>query len=166
MATQSRLTASITTLLCAALLLITGCGQSSAAFGSGIDVVQDSSVARSIQYVDGRTEGPLYSFALNVPDEWMDQFVTRSAGNVVYFDYIGETEQPAPIFRIEALSESQFWEQQGSYPGQQFTVLSTAETYFIYYLPIDAFYSGLNKLKFEELAGQVPEVMSTFEIVE
>lgn len=160
----SRWALCLATLLCAALLA--GCAQTVGSFGSEITAVSDTVVPRSLQYIDGLDAGPQYSFTITVPEGWTERYVTRDTGNILYFEYETETGRRAPIFRIEALSRPQFWQQQGSYPGQHGTLQSTRDTYFLYYVPIDAVYSGLPAEEFEALAAEVPDVMTTFEVTD
>jgi len=142
MVTNVRLIVSIM-LLSGMLMLLAGCGRAFGSFEPVAEPVDDATVVRPIQYLEGLEDGPLYEVAITLPEEWVGRFVTRNNGNVIHFDYVTESERQAPIFSIEALSEAQFWEQIGSYPGQQTNIVNTPDTYFIYHLPIDSWYSGL-----------------------
>lgn len=147
------------------LMLVTGCGRSFSSVEPTLELVEDPTVVRPLQYQEGLEEGKLYAVEITLPEEWVGQFVTRNTGNVVHFDYVTESDYRAPIFSIEALSRAQFWEQQGSYPGQQTNILSTPDTYFVYHLPIDAWYSGLPEAEFEALAEIVPSLIATVDVM-
>lgn len=155
-------------LLGIAIVALVGCNQYS--FGSGessVESVDQSTVVRELQYFDNNTEGPLYEVSLTVPDGWVGEFEILDRGNSLVFRYLKDedTKTGAPIFYLEALSNAQYWEQIGSYPGQYVNIANTADTYFIYHLPIDPFYSGLDEDEYEELADQVPDVIGSFEAV-
>ena len=147
-------------LLAVLLLILTSCA--GAFTRNDVEAVTDSIVLTSLQYVEGPEVGPPYSIALTVPDEWVGEFETRNIGNVVHFDYVG-ADSRAEIFTIEALSEDQYWRQAGSYPGSYVNIVNRGDTYFIYYLPIDAYYSGLPEAEYEGFAAAVPDVIASFE---
>jgi hypothetical protein len=98
-----------------------------------------------------------------VPADWVGQFETVNEGNTLVFNYITENDRRAPIFFIEALSRPQYWEQIGSYPGQYTNLVNTFDTYIIYHLPIDAYYSGLPRVEFEALAEDVPDIVASIQ---
>lgn len=147
------------------VLVLAGCASGTfGSYGSEIQPVTGTTVVRTIQYLDENgDEGPAYNVSIEVPEPWVGEFETRSEGNSLFFDLVRE-ERRAPIFFIEALSESQYWEQIGSYPGQYTNLKATPDTYFIYHLPIDAYYSGLSEEEFEPLLTLVPEVLRTFSV--
>lgn len=168
------------TLLALAMLALTGCTQY--AFGgnqSEVETIDGTTITRTLQYLDDNTAGPLYELTFTVPDGWVDEFQTLNRGNSLVFRYITEDEDDADaddddedrepagslIFTIDALSNAQYWEQIGSYPGQYKNITNTADTYFIYNLPIDAYYSGLADEEFDELAADVPAVIQSVEWV-
>jgi len=151
-----------------ALLALAGCSQYT--FGSGqsdVETIEDTTVTRTLQYFDNNDEGPRYNVSLDLPEEWVGQFETRNEGNSLAFRYLvdEDDEQGSPLFYVEALSNAQYWEQIGSYPGQYFNIANTADTYFIYYLPVDAYYSGLNQDEFDALAAIVPDIVESVEVV-
>jgi hypothetical protein len=146
-------------------LLLGGCGQSIASFGLESVPVDSASVTQTLRYVEGIKEGPLYEVGLTLPEDWVGNFVTSTAGNTVYYQFVDESGRRYPIFSIEALSEEQFWQQQGSYPAQRVSLRNTPDTFFVYHVLEDAFHSGLPKADFQALAEQVPGVMSSFDIV-
>lgn len=142
-------------------ITLTGC--------AGVNVntvatVDNQTVVAPLQFVDGIKVGPLYNLSVNVPQEWVGQFKLRSDGTKLYFDYVTAKGGSAPIFFIEALSQSQYWEQNGSHPGSYANIINLGDTYFIYYLPIDAYYSGLPKSEFNTLAEAVPGIISSFSV--
>lgn len=146
------------------LIASTGCSQYS--FGgpeSRVESIDDIHVVRSMRYFDENTEGPEYTVSVVVPDGWVDEFETLNKGNSLAFRYLKDDDDIAgsPIFYLELLSNNQYWEQIGGFPGQFVTVLNTADTYFIYRLPPDAFYSGLQEEDFDAIAALVPEIMSS-----
>lgn len=146
------------------LLLLTGCGRSFGSFEPVAAPVTDPVVAGTMQYLVRLEEGPLYNFTLTLPDEWLGQITTRNGGNVVFFDYIGASGEAVPFFSIEALSEEQLWKQEGGYPAYRSSIVNTVDTYFVYHLPIDAYYSGLPEEEFQGLAAAVPTLMTSFAV--
>lgn len=160
MAKQSRFI--ILMVLCTFVLLVsTACGGAFTNVDPVVSSVTEATVQHTIQYVDGFNEGPLYQFTLTLPEDWVGNIATRSEGNVVYFDAV---ESNGLLFYIEALSEAQFWKQ-SSYPGEYTNIATTPDnTFFIYHLPIDAYYSGLPVETFEALSADVPAVISTFTV--
>lgn len=163
-------------LLALAVLALTGCTQY--AFGgskSDVEAVDSVTVVRTLQYLDNNTQGPRYELTFTVPESWVGQFQTLNQGNSLIFRYVDdaddedldEDEMPSgsPVFFIDALSNAQYWEQIGGYPGQYKMFANAADTYFIYHLPIDSFYSGLSDEDFEALAAEVPAIMQSVEVV-
>lgn len=153
------------------LLALVGCRQHSfGGFGNESIRLDDTVLTRSLQYLDNDEEGPMYTLSFTVPEAWVGEFVTINTGNQISFEYIVQEENEdenlrelrAPIFTVDALSNAQYWEQIGSYPGIYKNILNTADTYFIYQLPIDSFYSGLSDEDFEAFAEQVPGVIASF----
>lgn len=144
------------------LLLLAGCGRSFSSLEPVSAPVTDTVVAGTMQYLVRLDEGPLYNFTLNVPAEWVGKVNTRNSGNVVYFEYLNEGSSAIPLFSIEALSEEQLWKQEGGYPAYRSSILNTVDTYFVYHLPIDAYYSGVTEERYAELVAGVPELMPSF----
>ena len=145
------------------ILLLTGCSGAFGDYPTTTEAVTDATVVRSLQFIDEGNLGPVYTFSIDIPDEWVGQVQTRNDGNSIYFDYVTENGA-APIFFIEALSVAQFWEQVGSYPGIYDDIQWTRDTYFIYHLPRDAYYSGLSKELYQALSAVVPQVITTFQL--
>lgn len=146
------------------MLTLVGCGSRSfGGFGIDVQPIDDIVVTRSIQYVEYNRVGPAYSVTFTVPESWVGQFQTRARGNTLVFEYTGASEFGSPIFTVDALSNAQYWEQIGSFPGQYKNLLNTADTYIIYTLPIDSFYSGLPDAQFEEFASAVPTIVTSFD---
>ena len=147
----------------AGLLLLSGCG--GAAFGGfalqTVDVT-DQTVEQEVRAFEQGMVGPRYLFAVEVPDTWVDNFRLTNNGSVVTFNYVTDRGRTAPIFRIEALTRGQYWEQQGSYPSAFNNIFSQDETYFIYYAPRDAYYSGLPEAEFLALREQIPGIVASF----
>lgn len=156
MATQYRFV-----LLSVLLVALAACAPNVDPLELEVEPISDQVVVRTIQYIDGLDFGPLYNFSIAVPDDWVGEFETRKEGNTVAFAYVGDGDS-SPVFFVEALSDSQYWEQIGSYPGQFTNIVYTADTYFIYYLPIDSYYSGLDEALFEALSEPVPDIVKTF----
>jgi hypothetical protein len=143
-------------------LLLAGCMGSFGSFEPETLPVTESTIVLPVRYLDGEKIGPQYHISLTVPDEWVGQFVTNNNGNVVNLDFTETPGGQAPIFSISALSERQYWEQVGGYPGSYRNVLSTGDTFFVYHLPRDAYHSGLDAEAFNAFAEQVPGIMMTF----
>lgn len=144
------------------LLLLAGCGRSFSSLEPVSAPVADTVVAGTLQYLVRLDEGPLYNFTMNVPAEWVGTVNVRNGGNVLYFDYIGDGGPAIPLFSIEALSEEQLWKQEGGYPAYRSSILNTVDTYFVYHLPIDAYYSGVTEERYAELVAGVPALMTSF----
>lgn len=142
------------------ILLLAACGQGPITYD--VDSVESAEVMTTLQYVQGIEQGPAYNISLTVPDTWVGEVATRNEGNVLYFDYLGAGEETAPIFSIEALSPTQYWKQAGGYPGYYTNIVNQNDTYFVYHLPIDAYYSGLSAETFAALSQSVPEIVATF----
>ncbi len=143
-----------------AALALTGC----AGVGStnSVTPVDNQNFATQLQFIDGIKVGPKYNAAVSLPQDWVGKFKVRSEGNKLYFDYITASGSSAPIFFIEALSKSQYWQQNGAHPGSYTNIINRGDTYFIYHLPIDSYYSGLPKQEFGALAEAVPGIISSF----
>lgn len=155
-------------LLLVVAAVLAGCNQYSLATGSEFEAVEDSSVVRSLQYLDDRDAGPEYEITVTLPEDWVGRFETRTRGNSIVFRYLADeddAESGTAIFYIDALSNAQYWEQVGGYPGQYTNIVNTADTYFVYHLPIDAYYSGLDEDDFEALAAAVPEIAQSLQVV-
>ncbi|MEZ4591147.1 MAG: hypothetical protein R3D55_08390 [Chloroflexota bacterium] len=123
--------------------------------------IDSETVSTQLQYVDGAEVGPLYNVEVAVPADWVGQFETRNVGNKLYFEYVTDAGG-AEIFFIEALSSSQYWEQAGSHPGSYVNIVNRGDTYFVYHLPIDAYYSGLPDEEFLTFSAAVPEIVASF----
>lgn len=151
------------------LVLLVSCAPGAGTFG-GFDIqaepVLSEVVTRPIQYYDEGELGPLHAFSVLVPEEWVGEFDTTFDRNQVTFNFLRPNGIRAPIFSIQALSYAQFWEQNGSYPSQFENLGVSGNTYFIYNLPIDAYYSGLPDEEFDLLSAVVPEVLVSFQAAE
>jgi hypothetical protein len=165
MGIQLRQAKTIFLVLAILVFVLAGCGQSASSFGLEASPITATALTQSMRYIQGLNEGPSYTIGLTLPEDWVDSFVAFDTGNVVYFHYVNEEGQRFPIFTIEALSPEQFWQQQGSYPAQRVSLRTMPETYFVYHILEDAFHSGLPKAEFQVLAEQVPDVMTTFEVL-
>lgn len=149
-------------------LILVGCsGPVQDLSPTGVEEVTETLVVRDVQFSEGRTVGPRYEWSIEVPEAWVGNFTTESDGSTVVFNFIddsGRIEREASIFRIEALSFDQFWAQNGSYPQQFINLANENDTYFIYYAPIDAFYSGLSQEEYDAFIAQIPDVVATFSV--
>jgi hypothetical protein len=157
-------------LLFSAIIIIglVGCGSRvSGGFAADEELVEDTTVSRQVQYLDATDDGPVYTFTVDVPQDWVDQFATNNSGNTVTFEYITDDEGGrAAIFEIQALSFAQFWEQNGSYPGTFQNIKATAETYFVVNVPVFAYYSGLPEDEYEAFTAAVPDIVASFDVLE
>jgi hypothetical protein len=145
------------------LLALVGCR--SRAFGNDglvIEPVTENEVVRSIRYFDEEDTGPEYTISVSLPDSWVGQVETRNEGNSIAFEYLTENRGRVPVFYIEALSNDQYWEQIGSYPGSYTNIGVTYDTYFITYSPSDSYFSGLSDEDFTALTDEVPLIIATF----
>jgi len=168
----------ISLILAATLLALVGCSGSAIAGPKEVSVIEETTLVRQLQYVDGQTEGPMYNLSVTVPEEWVGQFETNIRGNRMTFEFIVEhdddedveadleneedTRIRASVFFVEALSSGQYWEQVGSYPGDYYNLKFTADTYFIYHLPIDSYYSGLSDEEYAAFAAEIPGIAQSF----
>lgn len=144
-----------------ALLLLVGCGS----VGRGelvIETVEDQTINTQLRFLDGQDQGPVYNVSLAVPEDWVGEFVTRQQDNTITFRYMIDEMRRATIFTVEALSQSQYWEQIGSYPTPFVNIVFTADTYFIYHMPIYEYYTGLSEDEFQIFADEVPGIVDTF----
>ncbi|MBK7894507.1 MAG: hypothetical protein WAS33_08110 [Candidatus Promineifilaceae bacterium] len=123
--------------------------------------IASETVTAQLQFVDGAEVGPMYDVEVVVPADWVGQFETRNVGNKLYFEYATEAGG-AEVFFIEALSMSQYWAQNGSHPGSYTNIVNRGDTYFIYHLPIDAYYSGLSDEDFSIFSAAVPGIVDSF----
>ncbi len=147
----------------AGLLLLSGCG--GAAFGGFVSQTTDitgQTIEQEVRAFEQGMTGPQYVFAVDVPEDWVNNFRLTNNGSAVTFNYVTELGRNAPIFRIEALTRGQYWEQQGSYPSAYKNIVSQDDTYFIYYAPLDAYYSGLPEAEFLALRDQIPGIIASF----
>ncbi|MEO0562502.1 MAG: hypothetical protein AAF125_10325, partial [Chloroflexota bacterium] len=112
-----------TKLLLAVLLLVVaaGCGT---VFTPEVSTVESTTVTGSLMFFEngGADQGPLYNVSIEVPETWVGDFQTTVNANRMTFTYVSETGSATPIFYIEALSDVQYWEQVGSYPGVYFNL--------------------------------------------
>ncbi|MEL6404805.1 MAG: hypothetical protein AAFV98_13270 [Chloroflexota bacterium] len=146
-----------------ALILVACQGPAQDLSPTGTETIDDVVVVRDVQYREGRIVGPRYEWSIDVPAEWVGEFYTESNGSTVVF-FLGEEGDGAQLFRIEALSLDQYWAQNGSYPTQFVNLANEYNTYFTYYAPIDAFYSGLDDEVYDAILAQVPDVLATFSV--
>lgn len=142
------------------LLLMAGCANLSSSPAQSAEI-NSNNVSSTLQYRDQSGQGPLHSVMVTVPDNWVGSFTTRNVGNVVYFDYTGG-EHPAEIFSIEALSPDQYWKASGAQPNSHTNLRNVGDTFFVYHLPIDAYYSGLPEDEFAELSAEALDVVLSF----
>lgn len=142
------------------MLALTGCGGSF--LKNETTAVSTETVSAQLQFVDGSEVGPLYNMTVDVPADWVGQFETRNVGNKIYFEFVTDSGNSAQIFFIEALSTSQYWQQSGNHPSSYVNIVNRGDTYFIYYLPIDAYHSGLPDEQFLSLAEAVPQIVASF----
>lgn len=152
-------------LLVVAALALTLVGCAGVRSDNSVKPVDNQNFATELQFIDGIKVGPKYNASVSLPQDWVGKFKARSEGNKLYFDYITPSGSSAPIFYIEALSKSQYWQQNGAHPGSYTNIINRGDTFFIYYLPIDAYYSGLSKQEFSTLAEAVPGIISSFTAV-
>lgn len=143
------------------LLALAGCAGAVSVPAPTNEAIGSTDVQRTLQYIVGRETGPAYDLSMTVPSDWVGNFQTRTAGNVIYFEYI-DGDRAAPIFSIEALEREQYWKASGSYPASQTNLANKFDTYFVYHLPIDPHYSGLSAEQYATLAQQVQAVVATF----
>lgn len=141
------------------LMILTGCVGAFA--GNEVSSITSNSVNATMQYLQEGDLGPQYDVMLEVPQDWVGQFDLQNIGNRIYFNYTGGSEANQ-VFFIEALSAEQYWKQSGSYPGSYVNIVNKGDTYFIYHLPIDTHYSGLDVTQFEIFSAAVPAIVESF----
>lgn len=126
--------------------------------------IADSAVALQMQFLDGSEPGPLYDVSFEVPSDWVGQYQVRNFGNRVTFESAGTGTGSEYLLSIEALSPAQYWRQSGSYPGSYVNIVNKGDTYFIYHLPIDSYFTtSLDDEAFEAFSAQVPDVIASFD---
>lgn len=144
-------------------LMVAGCaGGAFGSFRPDESLVEDTNFTQTMQWFRNGTLGPMYEIALELPEEWVENFTVTTTPSRVEFNFINERGDESPIFTIEALNDEQYWSQNGSYPQEYVNVKNTRDTFFIYNVPRIAFYSGLSQEEFESLAMLVPDIMTTF----
>ncbi len=145
------------------LVVLVGC---SGAFGIAIETnpVDDTSVQTMLQYRDGRNTGPEYAVNLTVPDAWVGEFEAKTEGNKLVFERIKEIGADTVTLTIEALSQSQYWKQVGSYPGDFTNILFTADTYFIYHVPPFASYLDLSGEEYTAFRAEIADIVQTLTV--
>lgn len=155
-------------LLVALVGVLAACGpRNLEVFQLQVEPIENTTVTRTLQFIENnRDPGPAYSFSVEVPSDWVGQVETSRLENRITFEYLSEDGVRADLFFIDALSRPQYWQQVGSYPGDFNNVKNTYDTYFIYHLPLDAYYSGLDQAVFEEFAAQVPDIIASFNLVQ
>lgn len=146
-------------LLAVMVIGLAGCGGSF--LGNETAPIDSETVTAQLQFADGAEVGPLYNVEVMVPADWVGQFETRNVGNKLYFEYATESGG-AEIFFIEALSVDQYWKQSGAHPGSYVNIVNRGDTFFIYHLPIDAYYSGLSEEEFLGFSEAVPGIVDSF----
>lgn len=153
-----------TALLAVALLALFAAGCASSSIQETL-LIEDTTITRAVQYFEnaGTTEGPIYEITVDVPADWIGDFRTKTNANRITFEYIVSETNHIPIFYIEALSDVQYWEQIGSYPGVHVNLSNELDTYFVYSLPLNRSISGLTEEEYDALIAQVPEVVATFD---
>ncbi|MCA9969857.1 MAG: hypothetical protein KC425_06560 [Anaerolineales bacterium] len=156
MSTKSRLVLVFMLLL---VLALSGCA--GAFVKSEVQSIASQNFTATLGYVDGSETGPQYNISMAVPEDWVDELEVENLGNVLNFRTpIGG--DGAYVFSIEALSAEQYWQASGSFPASQVNIVNLGDTFFVYHLPVDTFYSGLENVQFEALATAVPQVIASF----
>jgi hypothetical protein len=158
MLTETRFTLLLAALL---VLLLAGCGS---AVNFETAMIDDTTVVRDLKYYEngGQDQGPLYTLSITVPEDWIGQVETQVLSNRLAFNYIGDGPGRTSILHIEALSEVQYWEQIGSYPGDYTNIANKLDTYFVYTVPVNAATTSLSDEQLEELLVQIPGIIDSF----
>lgn len=143
-------------------LLLTACA---GPFGKNAvtETISSPTVSVPMSFLEARRTGPAYDVSVTVPGDWVNQFTVRNVGNMVQFNY-NDNGRERFVFSIEALSDKQYWQASGSYPGSQVNIINLGDTYFVYHLPIDTFYSGLPAEQFQAFAAVVPDIIASFTV--
>jgi len=141
------------------IVVLAGCGT----FNAISETIEDEVVARSLQYFNEGELGPIYDVSVTVPANWVGRFQTDTIPNKITFAHVSENGLETPIFYIEALSQVQYWEQNGSYPGVYYNMGNEIDTYFVYYFPLNQFASTLSEAEYESFLDAVPGIVQTFE---
>jgi hypothetical protein len=140
-------------------VVLAGCGT----FTAVSEIIEDEVVTRSLQYFSEGEMGPVYDVSVTVPSNWVGRFQTDTTPNKITFLHVSENGAETPVFYIEALSQMQYWEQNGSYPGVFYNIGNRIDTYFIYYMSINSNASGLTTEQYEAFAAEVSAIAATFE---
>lgn len=144
-------------------LLLASCrGGAFGGFTKQTEPITQATISRTVRYYDQGQAGPSYTITVTVPEAWVNRSSTTSDGSLITFNFITPNGRAAPIFTLHTLSLGQFWEQNGSEPTRYQNIAATGETYFVYNVPVDAFYSGLSDADYDALADAVPGIIASF----
>lgn len=143
------------------LFVLAGCVQQNSFARPDVSPVQGGAISSSLQFYEGLEAGPSYDVSLDLPASWQGDFQTRNTGNALYVEHLG-TGQGKALFWIEALSPQQYWQSSGGYPNSHTNIVNKGDTYFVYHMPIDSYYTGLSEDEFATFSAVVPDIVSTF----
>lgn len=141
------------------LALLTGCAVSSS---NNVTESLSNDFTTTLRYADQAERGPVYDVSLTLPDKWVDTFTVRNRGNAIVFDPIDQFNQQSQLLTIEALSMDQYWKMSGAYPNSHSNIINLGDTYFVYYLAIDEFYSGMSEEEMADFSADVPAIVASF----
>lgn len=155
------------------LIALAGCGSRiGGSFELAVETIDEGEAVRMLQYRDGKAEGPMYELTFAVPDDLVGQLETRIEGNIIDFDVILDIEDTrvedgfrrAPLFTVFALSNQQYWQQIGSYPGTYINIKNVGDTYFVYSVPPFEFYSGLSEEDYDAFSDDILAIVQSMQI--
>jgi hypothetical protein len=144
------------------ITLTTACG--GAFLQNEVATIDSPTVSANLKYVEGANIGPAYDMSVTVPDSWVNNLEVQNVGNKLYFNLIQDVGASTQLFFIEALSENQYWDQAGAHPGSYVPIINQGDTYFIYHLPIDEYYSRLSAEELAAYSAAIPEVIASFAV--
>lgn len=146
--------------LALAMVFLTGCAVSSS---NNMREELSTDYSTTLRYADQAERGPTYDVSLTLPSEWVDRFTVRNRGNAIVFDPVDQFNNQSQVLTIEALSMDQYWKMSGSYPNSHTNLINKGDTYFVYYVPIDPFYTGVSEEEMAEFMADIPAILETFE---
>lgn len=149
-----------TLLVAVVALLLIGCSATLSKNESS--TIDSSDFSTTLQFFDRFENGPVYDVSMTLPEEWVGEYLLRNQGNAIFFDRIDQFNQQTQILSIEALSPGQYWEMSGSYPNSHTNIVNKGDTYFVYTMPIDSYYTGMSEEEMAEFAARLPTLLESF----
>jgi hypothetical protein len=126
------------------------------------EAINSTELNTTLQFFDRFDDGPVYDVSMTLPADWVGEYELRNQGNAIYFDRVDQFNQQTQVLSIEALSADQYWKMSGSYPNSHTNIVNKGDTYFVYYLPIDSYYTGMSEEEMAAFSASVPALIDSF----